>query len=161
MGCDANFMNYPRRYPFRKIVYLSYNIQPLPITIRTRVRIRSKMSLKHRKTRRLYRITYSSVTATPKFLEGFISRSGLRRNQSAKINNWVSHYSDVIMSAMACLISSVSVVCSIVCSGKDQRKHQTLHVTGLCEGNPLVTGGFPSQRASNVESERLSMWLKE
>ena len=24
-------------------------------------------------------------------------------------------------------------------------------VTGLCEGNPPVTGGFPSQRASNVE----------
>ena len=26
-----------------------------------------------------------------------------------------------------------------------------LRVTGLCEGNPPVTGGFPSQRASNME----------
>ena len=30
-------------------------------------------------------------------------------------------------------------------------KISKLHVTGLCEGNPLVTHGFPSQRASNAE----------
>ena len=29
-------------------------------------------------------------------------------------------------------------------------------VTGLCEGNPPVTGGFPSQRASNAEN--VSIW---
>ena len=29
------------------------------------------------------------------------------------------------------------------------KKTSKLHVTGLCEGNPPVTGGFPSQRASN------------
>ena len=32
------------------------------------------------------------------------------------------------------------------------KKSSKLHVTGLCEGNPLVTGGFPSQRASNMEN---------
>ena len=41
--------------------------------------------------------------------------------------NWtalyLSHYSDVIMSAMASQISGFSVVCSTVCSGEDQRKH--------------------------------------
>ena len=31
-------------------------------------------------------------------------------------------------------------------------------VTGLCEGNPPVTGGFPSQKASN--SENISIWWR-
>ena len=35
-----------------------------------------------------------------------------------------SHYSDVIMSAMASQITGISMVCSTVCSGTDQRKHQ-------------------------------------
>ena len=32
------------------------------------------------------------------------------------------------------------------------KKTSKLRVTGLCEGNPPVTGGFPSQRASNAEN---------
>ena len=35
------------------------------------------------------------------------------------------HYNDVIMSAMAAQITGVSVVCLIVCSGADQRKHKS------------------------------------
>ena len=35
------------------------------------------------------------------------------------------HYSDVTMSAMAFQITGVSIVCSTVCSGADQRKHQS------------------------------------
>ena len=35
-------------------------------------------------------------------------------------------------------------------------KTPKLHVTDLCEEKPLVTGGFPSQRASNVEN--FSIW---
>ena len=35
------------------------------------------------------------------------------------------HNNDVIMSAMASLITCVSMVCSTVCSGPDQRKHQS------------------------------------
>ena len=35
------------------------------------------------------------------------------------------HYSDVIMSAMASKITGVSTVCSTICSGADQRKHQS------------------------------------
>ena len=31
------------------------------------------------------------------------------------------------------------------------KKTSKPHVSGLCEGNSLVTGGFSSQRASNVE----------
>ena len=46
--------------------------------------------------------------------------------------------------------SSVLIVGSTLCSGVDQTSK--LLVTGLCEGNPMVTSGFPSQRASNVEN---------
>ena len=46
---------------------------------------------------------------------------------------------------------------SSVCSGADQRKHQ-FRVTGLCEGNLPVTGGFPSQRASDAEN--VSIWWR-
>ena len=36
------------------------------------------------------------------------------------------------------------------------KKASKLLVTGLCEGNPPVTGGSPSQRASNAEN--ISIW---
>ena len=47
--------------------------------------------------------------------------------QISVIHGWVpyEHYSDVIMSAMTSQITSVSIVCSSVCSGTDQRKHQS------------------------------------
>ena len=38
------------------------------------------------------------------------------------------------------------------------KKTSKLRVTGLCEGNPLVTGGFPSQRASNAKN--VSIWWR-
>ena len=38
------------------------------------------------------------------------------------------------------------------------KKTAKLRVTGLCEGNPPVTGGFPSLRASNTEN--VSIWLR-
>ena len=53
-------------------------------------------------------------------------------------------------------ITNVSIFYSTVCSGADQRKHQKVCVTGLCEGNSPVTGEFPTQRASNVEN--VSIW---
>ena len=40
-------------------------------------------------------------------------------------NSQWSHYSDVIMNTTPSQITSVSIVCSIVCSGADQRKHQS------------------------------------
>ena len=42
-------------------------------------------------------------------------------------------------------------VCSIICSGWYQRRYQNITLLALCEGNPPVTGGFPSQMASNTE----------
>ena len=38
------------------------------------------------------------------------------------------------------------------------KKISKLCVTDLCEGNPPVTGGFPSQRASNAEN--ISIWWR-
>ena len=65
-----------------------------------------------------------------------------------------AHYSDGIMSAMGSEIIGVSMVCSTVCS----KKKSKLRVTGLCEGNSLVTGEFPSQRATNAEN--VSIWWR-
>ena len=61
-----------------------------------------------------------------------------------------AHYNDVIMSAMASQITSLTIVYSTVYSGAGQRKHH--RVTGLCAGNSPVTGEFPAQRASNAEN---------
>ena len=72
----------------------------------------------------------------------------------------VIHYSDVIMSAMASQITGVSMVCSTVCLGADQRKHQTPRhwpLWGEFTGDQ-VTGEFPSQWASNVE--HVSVWWR-
>ena len=38
------------------------------------------------------------------------------------------------------------------------KKTSKLHVTGLCEGNSLMTGGFPAQRASVAEN--VSVWWR-
>ena len=42
----------------------------------------------------------------------------------------VTHYSDVVMSAMKSQVTSVSIVCSTVCSCADQRKHASLAFAG-------------------------------
>ena len=55
------------------------------------------------------------------------------------------HYIDVIMITVMSQITGVSIVCSAVCSGADQR-----HIKAPRHW-PLVSGGFPSQRASNAE----------
>ena len=57
------------------------------------------------------------------------------------------HYSDVIMVAMGCQITSLTIVYSTVYSGVDQRKHQS-----------SVTGEFPAQMASNAEN--ISIWWR-
>ena len=62
------------------------------------------------------------------------------------------------MGAMAYQITSLTIVYSTVNSGPDQRKHQKLHVTGLCAGNSRVTGEFPAQMASNAEN--VSIWWR-
>ena len=58
------------------------------------------------------------------------------------------------MSAMASQITGVLIVCSTDCSCADQRKHQRSASLSFMR----VTGGFPSQRASNAEN--VSFWWR-
>ena len=70
---------------------------------------------------------------------------------------WDFHYSDVIMSVMVSQITGVSIVCSTVCSGSDQRKHQS-SAPLVFVGEFTVDQLFPSQRASYVEN--VSIWWR-
>ena len=56
------------------------------------------------------------------------------------------HYSEVIMSTLAFQTTGVSIVYSTVCSGVDQRKHQSSASLAICAGNSQVAGEFPAQR---------------
>ena len=84
----------------------------------------------------------------------FIERYIFSSNDSVMIYQ----YSDVIMSELAPQITGVSIVCWNVCSGANHRKRPKLRVTELREGNLPMTGGFPSQRASNTENA--SIWWR-
>ena len=46
----------------------------------------------------------------------------------------ICHYGDVIMRAMASQIACVSIVCSTICSGTDQRKHQSSASLAIVRG---------------------------
>ena len=72
-------------------------------------------------------------------------------------HKWFFYYDDVIMSAMASQITSVSIAWSTVLSGTDQGNIKS-RVIGLCEGNTPVTVGFPSQRVSYEEN--VSIWWR-
>ena len=62
------------------------------------------------------------------------------------------HYTDVIMSTMTSQTTSVSIVCSTVCSGTDQRKHQSSASLAFVRGIHRL-----SQRASNAEDADVIM----
>ena len=55
----------------------------------------------------------------------------------------IQHYNDVIMSAVVSQITSVSIVCSTVGSGADQRKHQS---------SASLVGIHRSQKVCNAEN---------
>ena len=57
----------------------------------------------------------------------------------------IKHYSVFIMTTMASQITGVSIVCSTVCSGADQRNHQS-----------SASLAFSSKRASHAEN--VSIW---
>ena len=58
------------------------------------------------------------------------------------------HYDDVIMSAIASQITSLTIVYSIVYSDADQGKHQSYASLAFVWGIHRVPGEFPAQRAS-------------
>ena len=88
--------------------------------------------------------------------------------QSTVIRQWLPgrqqpnkpHYSDVILSAMESLITTLTIVYSTVYSGAD-KKTSKLHVTGLCGGNSAVTGEFPHKGTVTkcFHSMTSSWWL--
>ena len=81
-------------------------------------------------------------------------RSLLYWNRAMHTNN----YNDIIMSAMASQITSLTIIYSTVYSNCKSKKTSKLRVTGLCAGNSPVTGEFPAQRASNAEN--VSIWWR-
>ena len=86
----------------------------------------------------------------------FIGRCFLQRSKDL-----VCHYNDVIMSAMASQITSLTIVYSIVNSNADQRKHQSSASLAFFAGNSPVIGKFPTQRARNAEMfsfDDVTMW---
>ena len=69
------------------------------------------------------------------------------------------HYNDVIMSAMASQITSLTHHCLLNRWFRQRSKNTSkFRVTGLCEGNSPVTGEFPAQRVSNTEN--VSIWWR-
>ena len=60
----------------------------------------------------------SKVTLGPTYNKAQLSANHMHYSGSA-------HYSDIIMSAIVSQITGVSIVYSAVCSGEDQRKHQS------------------------------------
>ena len=66
------------------------------------------------------------------------------------------HYNDIIMSAMASQITSLTIVYSTTYSKHRSKKTSKLCITGLWVGNSPVTGEFPTQKASDTEN--VSKW---
>ena len=68
------------------------------------------------------------------------------------------HYNDVIMNAMESQITGVSIVCSSVGPGENQRKHQSSASLTHWAGNSPVTGKFSAQNVSYAEN--VSIWWR-
>ena len=103
------------------------------------VQLVTKISLKRRFLFRVLRL----------HLVGHIGRPIIRQCYTSGLVldfTYQSHYSDVIMIAMASQITSLTIVYSTDYSGADQRKHQS------SASLAFVTGEFPAQRASNAEN---------
>ena len=69
---------------------------------------------------------------------------------------YITHYNDVMMSALASQITSLTIVYSTVYSRRRSKKTSKIRVNGHCEGNSPMTDEFPVQRASNAEN--ISIW---
>ena len=69
-----------------------------------------------------------------------------------------SHYSHVIMNAMASQINGVSIVCSTVYSGADQRKHQSSAPLALVRGIQRWLADSPHKRPA--KQKNVSIWWR-
>ena len=80
-----------------------------------------------------------------------------RVNKITAVSAIPSHYSDVIMGAIASQINSLTIVPNRLFRRRS-KKTSKLRVNGLCVGNSPGTGEFPAQTASNVEN--VSIWWR-
>ena len=69
---------------------------------------------------------------------------------------FVYEYFNVVLSRCPKAPTGDSTVSSTVCSSYHQFNHQSPTWLALCGGNAPVTGGFPSQRASDAETVSLA-----
>ena len=78
--------------------------------------------------------------------------------QCNDVSHWLSAYVDwsLHMSSMACQITSNFTVCPTIDSVNNYGNIK-IYITGHLWGEPLVTGRFPSQRASNPENILITM----
>ena len=67
----------------------------------------------------------------------------------------VAHYSDLIMNAMASQITGISIVCSTLCSGTDQRIYQSSVSWAFVRWIPLWPVDFPHKgpASCNISSQ--------
>ena len=70
----------------------------------------------------------------------------------------ISHCNDVIMSAMASQITSLTIIYSTVYSKSRSKETSKPHVTGICAGDSPLAGELPAQMASN--EEYVSIWWR-
>ena len=68
---------------------------------------------------------------------------------------WAYHYSNVIMDVMTSQVTGVRMVCSNVCSGANQRKHQSSGSLAFVRGIPRRSVNSPHSNAKNV-----SIWWR-
>ena len=90
-----------------------------------------------------------------RFVDHFDDLVIFKRVYQIKCNmGWI--YNDVIMNVMASQITSVTIVYSTIYSRHRWKKTSKLRVTGLCEGNSLVTSEFSAQKVSDTENVSIS-----
>ena len=85
--------------------------------------VNERVSVYRRVLIKLCRLDWKGQTCT--YTEAELCRFCAYMSSKIRHADTVVHYTDVIMSAMASQITSVSIVLSTVCSGADQRKHQS------------------------------------
>ena len=86
-----------------------------------------------------------------------VLRSTFKRKVQHKSHFGPTHYSDVIMGAIASQITSLTIVYSTVYSDADERKHQSSASLAFV-WEFTATGEFPAQMASNAEN--VSIWRR-
>ena len=78
---------------------------------------------------------YDYVSSVYKQPQPVLGRFAIQIANVVALRVNILHYSDVVMSAMAPQITGVTIVYSTVCTGADQRKHQSSASLALLRGN--------------------------